>query len=203
MSEPKILILLFVYYLFIYRYEDGQAELYCFEDFVPQGQKSYDVVSTGAFVVGGYNFGGPAYQQFVDPLLAEAHAASGHGRLSLEWDWSVAERDLLLNPLKKATIKTLFPIINIGYMGNNIFPARLGEVLRAVVLKRKEDHKELARTLNRLADLEEDVLRKILGLLVEKGVATRDEILDRVWGNAALDSSSNVVDAVVKREARR
>ena len=32
----------------------------------------------------------------------------------------------------------MFPITTIGYMGNNIYPARAGEVLRAVVLKRTE-----------------------------------------------------------------
>src|ERR1041384_1436016 len=32
----------------------------------------------------------------------------------------------------------MFPITTIGYMGNNIYPARAGEVLRAVILKRKE-----------------------------------------------------------------
>jgi uncharacterized protein (TIRG00374 family) len=32
----------------------------------------------------------------------------------------------------------MFPIVTIGYMGNNIYPARAGEVLRAVVLKRKQ-----------------------------------------------------------------
>ena len=33
----------------------------------------------------------------------------------------------------------MFPIVAMGYAGNNIFPARAGEVLRAVVLKNKED----------------------------------------------------------------
>ncbi len=33
----------------------------------------------------------------------------------------------------------MFPIVTIGYMGNNIYPARAGEVLRAVVLKKHED----------------------------------------------------------------
>jgi uncharacterized protein (TIRG00374 family) len=33
----------------------------------------------------------------------------------------------------------MFPIVAIGYMGNNIYPARAGEVLRAFVLRRKED----------------------------------------------------------------
>jgi len=55
------------------------------------------------------------------------------GVLVRTWRWQ-----FLLNPLKKAPIKTLFPIINIGYMGNNVFPLRMGEVLRAVVLKRRE-----------------------------------------------------------------
>ena len=50
------------------------------------------------------------------------------------WRWQY-----LLKPLKKVPLKTLFPIINIGYMGNNVFPLRMGEVLRSVVLKRRED----------------------------------------------------------------
>lgn len=50
------------------------------------------------------------------------------------WRWQY-----LLKPLKKVGIKTLFPIINIGYMGNNVFPLRMGEVLRSVVIKRRED----------------------------------------------------------------
>ena len=41
---------------------------------------------------------------------------------------------------RSKTIPTtaMFPIVTIGYMGNNIYPARAGEVLRAVVLKRRE-----------------------------------------------------------------
>jgi glycosyltransferase 2 family protein len=49
------------------------------------------------------------------------------------WRWHY-----LLGPIKKIPTKTMFPITAIGYMGNNIYPARAGEVLRAVVLKRKE-----------------------------------------------------------------
>jgi uncharacterized protein (TIRG00374 family) len=56
------------------------------------------------------------------------------GVLVRTWRWQY-----LLKPLKKISIKTLFPIINIGYMGNNVFPLRMGEVLRSVVLKRRED----------------------------------------------------------------
>jgi uncharacterized protein (TIRG00374 family) len=49
------------------------------------------------------------------------------------WRWH-----FLLGPIKKIPTKTIFPITTIGYMGNNIYPARAGEVLRAVILKRRE-----------------------------------------------------------------
>jgi uncharacterized protein (TIRG00374 family) len=49
------------------------------------------------------------------------------------WRW-----DYLLRPLKRLPVKRLFPVVVIGYMGNNIFPFRIGEWLRAYVLKRNE-----------------------------------------------------------------
>ncbi len=49
------------------------------------------------------------------------------------WRWHY-----LLRPIKNVPTRTVFPITTIGYMGNNIYPARAGEVLRAVILKRKE-----------------------------------------------------------------
>lgn len=45
----------------------------------------------------------------------------------------------LLKPLKPVATGRLFPTVCIGYFGNNILPARGGEVLRSVVLKRDED----------------------------------------------------------------
>jgi uncharacterized protein (TIRG00374 family) len=50
------------------------------------------------------------------------------------WRWHY-----LLRPLKVVPLRTIFPIVVIGYMGNNIYPARIGELLRAYVLKRKEN----------------------------------------------------------------
>lgn len=50
------------------------------------------------------------------------------------WRWHY-----LLRPLKKISTNSMFPIVTIGYMGNNIYPARAGEVLRAVILKQRED----------------------------------------------------------------
>ncbi|MCI0521441.1 MAG: flippase-like domain-containing protein [Chloroflexi bacterium] len=49
------------------------------------------------------------------------------------WRWHY-----LLRPVKSISTRAMFPIVAIGYMGNNIYPARAGEVLRAVVLRRKE-----------------------------------------------------------------
>ena len=49
------------------------------------------------------------------------------------WRWHY-----LLRPLKSISTRSMFPIVTMGYAGNNIFPARAGEVVRAVVLKRKE-----------------------------------------------------------------
>jgi uncharacterized protein (TIRG00374 family) len=50
------------------------------------------------------------------------------------WRWHY-----LLRPLKAISTRKMFPIVTIGYAGNNIYPARAGEVLRAVILKRHED----------------------------------------------------------------
>ena len=45
------------------------------------------------------------------------------------WRWHY-----LLGPIKKIPTETMFPITTIGYMGNNVYPARAGEV----ILRRRE-----------------------------------------------------------------
>ena len=49
------------------------------------------------------------------------------------WRWHY-----MLRALKPIPLRRLFPTVNISYMGNNVYPARAGEVLRAYVLKRDE-----------------------------------------------------------------
>jgi uncharacterized protein (TIRG00374 family) len=49
------------------------------------------------------------------------------------WRWHY-----LLRGLKRIPTGRMFPIVTIGYMGNNIYPARAGEVLRAYILRREE-----------------------------------------------------------------
>jgi uncharacterized protein (TIRG00374 family) len=49
------------------------------------------------------------------------------------WRWHY-----LLRPLRPVSLRRLFPVVCIGYMGNNIYPARAGEVIRSYVLRRRE-----------------------------------------------------------------
>jgi uncharacterized protein (TIRG00374 family) len=50
------------------------------------------------------------------------------------WRWG-----FLLRSSKQVSASRLFPVVVIGYMGNDILPFRLGEVLRAYVLWHKEE----------------------------------------------------------------
>ena len=45
----------------------------------------------------------------------------------------------LLSPIARISAKRLYPVIIIGYLANNVLPARLGELVRAVYLARREE----------------------------------------------------------------
>jgi len=49
------------------------------------------------------------------------------------WRWHY-----VLRHLKPVPTARLYPLVCIGYFGNNIFPLRAGEIMRSYVLKRKE-----------------------------------------------------------------
>jgi glycosyltransferase 2 family protein len=49
------------------------------------------------------------------------------------WRWHY-----MLRHIKPIPTMRLFPVVVIGYMGNNVYPVRAGEVLRSYVLRRKE-----------------------------------------------------------------
>lgn len=49
------------------------------------------------------------------------------------WRW-----DYLLRPIKQISLRDLFPIVVIGYMGNNVYPFRAGELLRSFVLRQQQ-----------------------------------------------------------------
>jgi uncharacterized protein (TIRG00374 family) len=44
----------------------------------------------------------------------------------------------VLNPIRRISIRTLFSGVAIGYMANNLLPARLGELVRSYVIGKKE-----------------------------------------------------------------
>ena len=50
------------------------------------------------------------------------------------WRW-----DYMLRPLKHVSLMRLFPVVVIGYMGNNVYPLRAGEILRSFVLREREE----------------------------------------------------------------
>lgn len=69
---------------------------------------------------------------------------------------------LLVSPLKKLSDREIFPALIIGFMGNNVLPAHLGEFLRMYVLSR--EHK-----LSKTAVLSTIVLERLLDFLVITG----------------------------------
>lgn len=56
------------------------------------------------------------------------------GLAARTWRWHY-----MLRHLKPIPLGRLFPVVCIGYFGNNVYPFRAGEVIRSYVLKRKED----------------------------------------------------------------
>lgn len=44
---------------------------------------------------------------------------------------------ILLRPSRKFNLREVFPMVTIGYFGNNVYPARAGELLRAILLKHR------------------------------------------------------------------
>lgn len=56
------------------------------------------------------------------------------GLWARSWRWHYT-----LRHLKKIPLHRLYPLICIGYFGNNVYPFRAGEVIRSYVLKQQED----------------------------------------------------------------
>src|SRR6185503_21127887 len=49
--------------------------------------------------------------------------------ISLRWQF-------LLRSIKPISLRALIPLVAIGYMGNNVYPFRSGEILRVLLLQR-------------------------------------------------------------------
>ncbi|MBI4297066.1 MAG: flippase-like domain-containing protein [Chloroflexi bacterium] len=72
----------------------------------------------------------------------------------------------LLVPLKKVPSGRLFPIVVIGYMANNLLPARLGEVVRAYIVGEKEGISKAAALATAIVERLFDGLALVILLLV-------------------------------------
>jgi len=71
--------------------------------------------------------------------------------------WSV-----LISPIKKVSVLNLFSVTMIGFMANNVLPARLGEVIRPVMIARKEKIKVSAS----IATVVMERIFDVLGIIV-------------------------------------
>jgi len=97
------------------------------------------------------------------------------------WRWHY-----LLRRIKPVPTRTMFPIVAIGYMGNNIYPARAGEVLRAVVLKRREG-------ISVSASLATIIVERIFdGLVMLAFVFVNLPELSRLTAGAGVTGSSSI-----------
>ncbi len=84
------------------------------------------------------------------------------------WRWHY-----MLRPLKRISLGRLFPVVCIGYMGNNILPYRAGELLRAYVLRREEEVSISASLATILAERVFDGIVMLLFVFVGLFVSTR------------------------------
>ena len=66
--------------------------------------------------------------------LAPAIALYFVGQWLRAWRWQ-----FLLSPVAAIPVRRLFVVVNIGYMANNLLPARLGELVRAAYLAHREE----------------------------------------------------------------
>ncbi|MCL6584640.1 MAG: flippase-like domain-containing protein [bacterium] len=68
----------------------------------------------------------------------------------------------LLNPVKRIKTTDLFEITTIGYLANNILPARIGEVVRALVLSKTEGIKAASSLATIITERFFDVITLLL-----------------------------------------
>lgn len=74
---------------------------------------------------------------------------------------------LLLSPIRKENVKNVFSVLMIGYLGNNVLPARMGEVLRTLVLNKNYGYSKSAS----LATIVLERLFDGITLLIYLGIA--------------------------------
>ena len=100
----------------------------------------------------------------------------------------------LLNPITRVPARRLYPVIIIGYMANNVLPARLGELVRAVYLSQREKEVSVPASI---ATLSVERLYDGLTLLAMGAVAAPILLAAGLFSEASLAYQSTAVILMV------
>ncbi len=100
----------------------------------------------------------------------------------------------LLSPIARISTQRLYPVIIIGYMANNVLPARLGELVRAVYLSQREKEVSVPASI---ATLSVERLYDGLTLLAMGAVATPILMAAGLFNEASLAYQSTAVVVMV------
>ncbi|MEE8483688.1 MAG: lysylphosphatidylglycerol synthase transmembrane domain-containing protein [Nitrospinota bacterium] len=87
----------------------------------------------------------------------------------------------IIEPTKKIPVKNLFPALAIGFMGNMIFPMRLGEFIRAYVIAKKERISASGAFATIVVERVFDVLATVVLLLIVMLIASPQQITPDTW----------------------
>ena len=90
----------------------------------------------------------------------------------------------LLTPVRRLSLKVLFPVVVIGYMANNILPWRIGEFVRGYVLREREGIPTSASLATIAVERIFDGLTMLAFLLIASHFIPLDAALRRVAGAA-------------------
>ncbi len=85
------------------------------------------------------------------------------------WRWRI-----LLNPLKKISLTSIFSCTMIGFMANNVLPAHAGEVIKPYVLGRKENISSVSAFATVIIERLLDSFALITMLILVLGIAPID-----------------------------
>ena len=100
----------------------------------------------------------------------------------------------LLSPIARISIGRLYPVIIIGYLANNVLPARLGELVRAVYLAQREDEVSVPASI---ATLSVERLYDGLTLLALGAVAAPIPLAAGLFSDASLAYQSTAIALMV------
>ncbi len=87
----------------------------------------------------------------------------------------------IIEPTKKIPGKSLFSALAIGFMGNMIFPMRLGEFIRAYVIAKKERISASSAFATIVIERVFDVLATLVLLLIVMLIASPQQITPDTW----------------------